>query len=87
MRLTTPVASAGVTAVIDWSELITYDVAATEPNITPVTAEKPMPDSVTVFPPAVEPLLVSRSVMTGNANRFEIAFDPVPEPEPEVPDV
>jgi len=62
---TVPAASAGVTAVIDVEEFTVYDVAATEPNETPVTLLKFVPMTVIEVPPAVVPLAVPRPVTVG----------------------
>jgi hypothetical protein len=53
---TVPAGPAGVRTVI-WVELCTTtDVAAALPKVIVVPAKKPVPDSVTAVPPAVEPL-------------------------------
>ena len=47
--------SAGEVTVIEVAEFTTTPVPATVPNFTPVTPLKPVPVSVTVVPPAVDP--------------------------------
>jgi hypothetical protein len=58
-------ASAGDVAVIELSELKTTPVAATPPNLTPVTPVNPEPDIVTVVPPANGPNVGEMDVTAG----------------------
>ncbi len=62
---TTPAARDGTTAVIDELELTTYEVAATEPKLTPVTFVKFVPSIVMLLPPAVGPDEVDNPVTAG----------------------
>ena len=62
---TIPVAPAGTTAVMDELELTTYDVAATEPKLTPETFVKFVPRIVMLLPPAVGPDEVDNPVTAG----------------------
>ena len=55
LTLIRPATCAGVSAVICVSESIVYVAAAVVPNITFVTLANPVPTSVTVVPPVVEP--------------------------------
>ena len=53
---TNPAACAGETALIVVPEETTNDVALVAPNLTAVTPVKPVPEMVTVVPPAARPL-------------------------------
>ena len=59
------VALAGAMAVIELSLTNVYDDAAVLSNVTPVTPVKPLPDIVTVVPPAVVPVVGEMPVTTG----------------------
>jgi hypothetical protein len=64
---TVPAACGGAMAVMEVSLLTVKLSAATEPKLTAVAAVKPLPLMVTVVPPPLLPLLVSRPVTLGAA--------------------
>ncbi len=45
------------------SEMIEYELAATEPKKTPVAPKKPVPTIVTIVPAVVEPAVVEPAVV------------------------
>jgi hypothetical protein len=59
LKLTCPAACAGATAVSCVAEMTVTagDPVALEPNVTCAPATKPVPVTITVFPPAVGPAL------------------------------
>ena len=67
LTLIRPATCAGVSAVICVSESIVYVAAAVVPNITFVTLANPVPTSVTVVPPVVEPEVRDIDNTTGEA--------------------
>jgi hypothetical protein len=64
---TVPAACAGAVAVIDVSLLTVKVVAAVAPKLTALAPVKPVPVMVTLFPPAVDPLLGFTFVTAGTA--------------------
>jgi hypothetical protein len=62
---TVPDGSAGLTAVIEVSELTVKLAAATVPKLTAVPPVKPVPPMATVVPPLVGPELGETPVTTG----------------------
>jgi hypothetical protein len=60
-----PEACAGLTAVMEVSELTVKEVAATEPNITEEAPVKPLPLMATEVPPPVLPDVVPSDVTDG----------------------
>ena len=65
--LALPAVPAGVTAVIDVEDTTVTEVAAAPPIVTAVAPVKPVPEMVTLVPPAIGPVLGEIALTVGAA--------------------